>query len=129
VPKRKVKRLRANKAADVNAALARGSDIEALVQPVLRESYLQATEDLRSYAEKVRYFNQCKKAIRDYLQKLRDYRVNVISAAHTRGVDLCSGNEKDLRVLAEVFKQFAHSYNGASSNMSCAYPIVYLSPE
>jgi hypothetical protein len=80
-------------------------DPNALVQQVLRESYLQTTEDLRFYAEKVRYFNQCKKAIRDYLQKLRDYRVNVISAAHRRGVDLCQGDEKDVRVLAEVFKE------------------------
>ena len=29
-----------------------------LVQYVLRESYQQATEDLRYYAEKVRYFNE-----------------------------------------------------------------------
>ena len=72
MPKGKAKQLRANKAADVNAALACRSDIEALVRQVFRESYLQATEDLRSYTEKVRYFNQCKKAIRDYLQKLRD---------------------------------------------------------
>jgi hypothetical protein len=122
VPKRKPKQLRANKAADVNAAVASGSDIEALVQQVLRESYLQATEDLRSYAEKVRYFNQCKKAIRDYLQKLRDYRVNVISAAHTRGVDLCSGNEKDLRVLAEVFKQCAHTYSGGDLEYELCIP-------
>jgi hypothetical protein len=100
VPKRKAKQISENTPVDPNA----------LVQQVLRESYLQTTEDLRFYAEKVRYFNQCKKVIRDYLQKLRDYRVNVISAAHRRGVDLCQGDEKDVRVLAEVFKECAHIY-------------------
>jgi hypothetical protein len=47
-------------------------DPNALVQEVLRESYLQTVEDLRFYAEKVKYYNTQKKLIRDYLQKLRD---------------------------------------------------------
>ena len=46
----------------------------------------------------------------------------MISAAHTRGVDLCSGNEKDLRVLAEMFKQFAHSYNGGEFEYELCIP-------
>jgi hypothetical protein len=112
VPKRKAKQIPENTPVDPNA----------LVQQVLRESYLQTTEDLRFYAEKVRYFNQCKKAIRDYLQKLRDYRANVICAAHKRGVDLNSGNEKDLRVLAEMFKQCAHSYNGGDLEYELGVP-------
>jgi len=40
---------------------------------VLREAYLETTEDLRCYADKVRYFNEIKKAIRDELARLRDY--------------------------------------------------------
>ena len=48
-------------------------DPNALVQEVLRESYLQTTEDLEFFAEKVKYFNDFKKAIRDYLDDLRDY--------------------------------------------------------
>ncbi|HEY7162807.1 MAG TPA: hypothetical protein VH815_16215 [Acidobacteriota bacterium] len=48
-------------------------DPNALVQEVLRESYVQTTEDLRFYAEKVKYFNECKKEVRDHLSKLRDY--------------------------------------------------------
>jgi hypothetical protein len=47
-------------------------DPNALVQHVLRESYLQTTEDLKSYAEKVKYFIESKKGVRDYLQGLRD---------------------------------------------------------
>jgi hypothetical protein len=52
-------------------------DPNALVQSVLRESYLQTTEDLRFYAEKVKYFNETKKEIRDHLSKLRDYDKNL----------------------------------------------------
>jgi gas vesicle protein len=47
-------------------------DPNALVQFVLRESYLQTTEDLRFYAEKVKYFNETKKTVRDHLEGLRD---------------------------------------------------------
>jgi hypothetical protein len=47
-------------------------DPNALVQYVLRESYLQTTEDLRYYAEKVKYFNQCKKAIARRRLRIRE---------------------------------------------------------
>jgi hypothetical protein len=47
-------------------------DPNALVQEVLRESYLRTTEDLRFYAEKVKYFNEQKKAVREYLGQIRD---------------------------------------------------------
>jgi len=57
----------------LNASKLGAVDPNVLVQLVLRESYLQTTEDLRFFAEKVKYFNQCKKMVRDYLQKLRDY--------------------------------------------------------
>jgi hypothetical protein len=54
-------------------ALKAGSDVNGLVQFVLRESYLQTTEDLRRYAEKVRYFNQLKKHIREELCRARQH--------------------------------------------------------
>lgn len=85
-------------------------DPNALVQEVLRESYLQTTEDLRFYADKVRYFNESKKALRAYLAALRKFRANVISAARERGVDLCRGDKNDLAILAKLFGQYAHSY-------------------
>jgi hypothetical protein len=47
-------------------------DPNAVVQYVLRESYVQTTEDLRYYADKVKYFNECKKDVRDYLETMRD---------------------------------------------------------
>ena len=67
--------LRSRWADFVAEAAANGAAIDpnALVQYVLRESYLQTTEDLRFYAEKVRYFNEAKKLLRDYLNKLREF--------------------------------------------------------
>jgi hypothetical protein len=61
------------RAADGLFSIGSNMDVNALVQWVLRESYLQTTEDLRSYAEKVKYFNTCKKLVRDALKSLRDY--------------------------------------------------------
>lgn len=46
-------------------------DPNALVQYVLRESYLQTVDDLRFFADKVKYFNTCKKLIREYVNELR----------------------------------------------------------
>src|SRR5262245_38629173 len=58
----------------VSGAASGGAvDPNALVQYVLRESYLQTAEDLRYLAEKVKYFNESKKLVREYLQQLRDY--------------------------------------------------------
>jgi hypothetical protein len=41
------------------------TDINSVVQQVIREAYLQQTEDLKQYSEKVKYFNEIKKQIRD----------------------------------------------------------------
>jgi len=46
-------------------------DIIELVQSVMKESYLQQTEDLKQYQEKVQYFNETKKKIRDEQDKVR----------------------------------------------------------
>lgn len=92
------------------AVLSNTQDPNALIQEVLRESYLQTTEDLRSYAEKVRYFNQQKKAVRDYLNALRESKTNVISAARAQGTNLCSGDKKDVTALQEIIAKAAHPY-------------------
>ena len=82
-------------------------DPNALVQHVLRESYLQTTEDLRYYAEKVKYFNQCKKAIREYLQALRcverKLKAAVQAAADTPGTDQPKQFSKLLEQHAQAF--------------------------
>ena len=49
-----------------------GVDVNALIQSVLRQSYLETNRDLQFYAEKVRYFNELKRAIRDHLSSIRE---------------------------------------------------------
>jgi hypothetical protein len=58
-------------------SLATGSAVDptALVQYVLRESYIQTTEDLRLFAEKVKYFNELKMWIA--AEKDRDFNAGV----------------------------------------------------
>src|SRR5690606_38815919 len=46
-------------------------DVNALVQWVLRESYMETTYELRMHAEKVKFFNQVKKTIREELNSVR----------------------------------------------------------
>ena len=46
-------------------------DINALVQYVLRESYVESSDDLSFHAKKVKYFNQQKKKIRDHINEIR----------------------------------------------------------
>jgi len=53
----------------------RNLDINALVQSVMRESYLQQTEDLRKYKDKVQYFNETKRKIRDEQDKVRKAKI------------------------------------------------------
>ena len=96
---------------DSNVDQATSVDPNSLVQAVLRESYLETTEDLRLYAEKVRYFNSCKKALREYLGALRAFKASVISTARERGADLCRGDKKDLAIIDESFVAHAHAYN------------------
>jgi Lhr-like helicase len=47
-------------------------DRNPLVQEVLRESYLQTTEDLKFYADKVKHFNETKKQLREAIKDLVD---------------------------------------------------------
>jgi hypothetical protein len=79
-------------------------DPNALVQRVLRESYLQTTEDLRYYAEKVKHLNQQKKAIREYLHALRCVHRELQAAGHARGTDRSRQFSKLLREHAQPFK-------------------------
>jgi hypothetical protein len=58
---------------DVQARFGGVTDVNALVQQVLRESYLSTTEDLYFYAEKVKFFNEIKKDIRDELTAARKH--------------------------------------------------------
>jgi len=86
------------------------TDPNALVQHVLRESYLQTTEDLRYYAEKVRYFNQQKKVVRDYVQALREFAANARTATREAGIDPCSADAGDAGFVAKTLEERSRPY-------------------
>ena len=52
-------------------------DVNALVQSVLRESYMETSKDLEFYAEKVKRFNDQKEAIRYHINEMRDFQVGM----------------------------------------------------
>ena len=58
----------------------RNLDVGALVQSVIRESYLQQTEELKKYKDKVQYFNETKRKIRDEQDKARKAKITPGSA-------------------------------------------------
>ncbi len=63
-------------------------DINALVQFVLRQSYMESTKELEFYASKVKYFNDLKSTIRDELNLARSIQAT-----------LPSGCDDDLRCI------------------------------
>lgn len=64
------------------------TDPNALVQWVLRESYLETTLTLQDYAKKVQFFNETKKVLRGMMAKNREFLTNMKTAAANDGVDL-----------------------------------------
>jgi len=63
-------------------------DINALVQAVLRESYLETNKDLQFYAEKVRYYNDLKEGIRSELTTARQYQSSLSEYAPTESEEI-----------------------------------------
>ena len=55
-------------------------DINALVQAVLRESYMETSNALRFHSEKIEYFNSEKKQIRDHIKKIREDKENYLKS-------------------------------------------------
>ena len=76
------------------AAQSPPTDINELVQWVLRESYLEANEDLKAFADKIRHTNEMKRAIRKLLWEIRGFRRTVITSAREIRLDLCGGGEE-----------------------------------
>ena len=60
------------------AAGDRAIDINSMIQQVLRESYLENNKDLQFFADKVRFFNELKKRIRDELTRARQHRASLV---------------------------------------------------
>jgi hypothetical protein len=96
---------------------AQPTDPLALVQQVLRESYVQTNEDLRYFAEKVRASNDRKRGVRAYLHALREFRVALCREAGDRGIAVRQPDKEDLARLAEVFADLTRSH--AAPDVAC----------
>ena len=55
-------------------------DVNELVQLVLRESYIETTEDLRDHAEKIKFYNDMKRQMRDEISRIRESMEKYISS-------------------------------------------------
>ena len=55
------------------------ADINAIIQQVLRESYMDTNQDLKYYAAKVKSFNEQKKCTRSYLQEMRAFKTDLMA--------------------------------------------------
>lgn len=81
-----------------------GVDVNSLVQAVLREAYIENTKDLHFYAQKVQFFNELKKKIRDEITYARE--VLAQNAAQANDAALVGGALETLHFPAEpVFDQ------------------------
>lgn len=74
-------------------------DVNALVQFVLRESYLETNKDLQFYAQKVRFYNDLKKMIRDELTTAREELAKYAGADATTAVGYTQKDFTDTPVL------------------------------
>jgi hypothetical protein len=79
-------------------------DIESLVQWVLRESYLQQTEDLRDYADKVRHYNEMKSKLREELQRTSGTAAASRTTAGTPAAHTASTSSLRTRELEQKLK-------------------------
>ena len=95
---------------DCTGFLEAAVDLDAVIQSLLREVYEESTEDLRDYANKLRFTNQRKKAVREYVAALRDLRFAVISTARQRKVNIFQPAEPDQAVLVELVTELSTIY-------------------
>lgn len=101
-------------------ALAEGTGLqpEALVQHVLRESSQQSTDDLRSFAEKVKAFDEAKRDLRGAMETLRE-------AAGGEGSELASlrmqavmeRRQKAIEAMSNLSKKLADTASAIVANM------------
>ncbi len=91
-------------------------DVNALVQQVLRESYLDTTEDLKFYADKVKYFNEAKKMTREYVQDLRDFKTGLSTELKDKGFCLSSppSDKAELEKFNSIVTNYCNEHRTAS---------------
>ena len=104
-------------------------DVSALVQTVLRESYLEQTMQLRDYAEKVRWYNEQKKAIRHYLCALRALRAKAIASLRERGIRLCQSNQGEIAAIEKTFAELADAHDAGPIGYELCIPQRVPPPE
>jgi len=129
-----VRRMAANfsRTGDEGALLARwrrviatmspgGTDINALVQIVLRDAYLETEKELAEYAEKVKFYNRSKKRIRAELQ-MREATETPMSAVQMQnrsarpvGARLRGGVQRARKLLQNSRRIQTDLYNAAMS--------------
>jgi hypothetical protein len=85
--------------------VSREPDIDALIQEVLRLSYLETVEDLQYYAEKVRRLNEKKRAVRAYLAKLREFDGAMFRATRQAGISPYNPDATDLAATSKLFSE------------------------
>ncbi len=107
---------------DKKAAQSAPTDINALVPVVLRESYLEANEDLKAFADKIRRMNEMKRTIRKLLRELRGFRRTVITSAREIRLDLCGEGEEVRAKLAELIVKHAYPHDVDDTSYELCIP-------
>ena len=82
------------------------ADVNQLVLWVLRQSYLETQSDLREYAEKVKYFNTVKKAVREELRLL-------ICTFSKDLESMCATSEMDLPIIMDRLSRLMSAVSDA----------------
>ena len=75
-------------------------DINNLIQKVLKDSYDEMNEDLQNYAEKVQFYNEAKKNLREYVNDNRE----AISDFMEEGGDLTKISTKQIEIITNLEK-------------------------
>ncbi len=74
-------------------------DPNALVQWLLREAYLEQTQDLRFYADKVRFYNEAKESLRNHLDLAKGLQARGAARTPVRVIQL-RAYSKDAQPIA-----------------------------
>jgi hypothetical protein len=71
---------------------------------------MENLEVLRSYAEKVKFYNKKKQEIRKYLSNLRKIKKELLKQVREKGVDTCRPKKRDRKIIASIIKQNRRKY-------------------
>tara|TARA_B100000676_G_scaffold301393_1_gene348519 strand:+ start:176 stop:1048 length:873 start_codon:yes stop_codon:yes gene_type:complete len=96
-------------------------DVNALVQQVLREAYLENTKDLHQYATKVKYFNAVKKSIREEISKAREVMAEQAGRNDTDPLIKMIDEEQSM-VITYPLLEYSGTFTGQSPNEEDEFP-------